>query len=81
MRHTAIDSRVYDRLARAKRHGESFSKTIDRLLREAGTANTGRQSLRALAELPPLPNGDAAGMRSVVEESRVNEAWEQHDLR
>jgi predicted CopG family antitoxin len=44
----AVDSRVYDRLAREKREGESFSKTIDRLLREIGGVHTGSHVLRAL---------------------------------
>lgn len=77
----AVDSRVYDRLARVKREGESFSKTIDRLLREVGTAFTGNQILRALDEVPPLPEEDAAAMLAIVDENRASEAWQEHDLR
>lgn len=77
----AVESRVYERLARAKREGESFSKAIDRLLREVGTAHTGRQILRAIEQLPPLAAADAAVMLGVVEENRASEAWERHDLR
>lgn len=77
----AVDSRVYDRLAQAKREGESFSKTIDRLLREVRAAHTGDDILRALEEIPPLPEEDAAVMLSVVEEDRARETWEAHDLR
>ena len=76
-----MESRVYDRLARAKREGESFSKTIDRLLREVGAAHTGRDILRAVEQVPPLPAEDAAVMLAVVEENRASEAWERHDLR
>jgi predicted CopG family antitoxin len=77
----AVDSRVYDQLARVKREGESFSKTIDRLLRQVGAAHTGREILRALREVPPLSQQDAAVMLSVIEENRAGETWERHDLR
>jgi predicted CopG family antitoxin len=77
----AVDSRVYERLAWAKREGESFSKAIDRLLQEVGTAHTGRDLLRALADVVPLPAEDAEAMLAVVEENRASEAWAAHDLR
>jgi predicted CopG family antitoxin len=77
----AVESQVYDRLARAKREGESFSKTIDRLLRHVGSAHTGREILRALEQFPPLSAADAAVMLGVVEENRASETWERHDLR
>lgn len=77
----AVDSRVYDRLARSKREGESFSKAIDRLLRQVGAAHTGREILRALREIPALPEEDAARFLAVVEENREGEVWERHDLR
>jgi predicted CopG family antitoxin len=76
----AVDSQVYGRLAEAKREGESFSRAIDRLLREVGAAHTGRDVLRALAEVVPLSEEDAAAMLAVVEENRAGEAWEGHDL-
>lgn len=77
----AVDSRVYDRLAQAKREGESFSKAIDRLLREVGAAHSGGHILKALAEVPPLPERDAEAILAVVEENRATEVWEEHDLR
>lgn len=77
----AVDTRVYERLARAKREGESFSKAIDRLLREVAAAHTGSDILRALEEVVPLAEDDAAVMLAVVEENRAGEAWEEHDLR
>lgn len=77
----AVDSRVYDRLAGVKLEGESFSKTIDRLLRDAGAAHTGAEILRALEDVVPLTDADADVMLSVVEESRASEAWERRGLR
>jgi predicted CopG family antitoxin len=77
----AVESRVYERLAQAKREGESFSKAIDRLLEEVGSAHTGREILRSLQQIPPLPEKDAEAMLAVIEENRAGEAWDGHDLR
>lgn len=77
----AVDTRVYERLAEAKREGESFSKTIDRMLREVAAAHTGSDILRGLGEIGPLPEEDAAVMLEIVEENRARETWEGHDLR
>jgi predicted CopG family antitoxin len=77
----AVDSQVYERLAQAKREGESFSRAIDRILEEVGAAHTGHDVLRALDGVVPLPEADAAVMLAIVEENRADEAWEQHDLR
>jgi predicted CopG family antitoxin len=77
----AVDSRVYNRLAREKREGESFSKAIDRLLREVGGVHTGSHVLRALEEIAPLPEEDAAAMLAIVQENRASETWQEHDLR
>lgn len=67
-RNIVIDSQVSERLVRAKREGESFSETIGRLLGDAGTAHTGGEILRALEELPPLSEEDAAVMLAVIDE-------------
>lgn len=77
----AVDSLVYERLSEEKREGESFSKAIDRLLREVAAAHTGNDILRALTEIAPLSDDEAAVMLAVVEENRSGEAWERHDLR
>jgi predicted CopG family antitoxin len=77
----AVDSRVYERLASAKREGESFSGTIGRLLEEAGAAHTGRDILRGLQRVAPLTDEDADVMVRVVEEFRSKEPWTAHDLR
>ncbi len=77
----AVDSQVYARLAGVKREGESFSKAIDRLLREASTAHTGADVLRALEDVVPLTDEDADVMLAVIEENRTSEDWERRDLR
>ncbi len=77
----AVDSQVYERLARVKREGESFSRAIDRILEEVGAVHTGRDVLRALEGVVPLPEADAAVMLAIVEENRADEAWERRDLR
>ena len=77
----AVESSVYERLAHAKRAGESFSKVIDRLLTQVGDAHTGRDVLRGLAEIPRLTAEDAEQMLAVVSENREDEDWPVHDLR
>ena len=71
----AVDSRVYDRLASAKRSGESFSKAIDRLLTMVADAHTGADILRGLEALPPLPSKEAEAFLSIIQESRASESW------
>ena len=77
----AVDSRVYERLASVKREGESFSKVIDRLITEVGTAHTGGHILLALTELPALSVEDSEAFMQVVDENRRDEVWERRDLR
>lgn len=76
----ALESGVYDRLARHKRQSESFSKAIDRLLARVVSAHTVADVLARLDEQPPLPESDAAAMAGVVRENRETERWLSHDL-
>jgi predicted CopG family antitoxin len=71
----AVDSRVYERLASAKREGESFSKTIDRLLTQLGAAHTGGEILRELEDIPALTQDDATAFLRVIDEARRDEDW------
>jgi predicted CopG family antitoxin len=77
----AVNSEVYDRLAKIRRRGESFSKAIDRLLSEAASEHTGRDILRRLNDVTPLSDEDAGAFLAVVAENRAAERWESHDLR
>jgi predicted CopG family antitoxin len=72
----AVDSRVYERLASAKRRGESFSRAIDRLLDEVEAAHTGSDILARLPSLDSLGESDAAIFLDVVAENRRTEKWE-----
>jgi predicted CopG family antitoxin len=73
----AVDSRVYERLASAKREGESFSKTIDRLLTQLGAAHTGGEILRQLEDVPALTQDDATAFLRVIDEARRDEDWDR----
>jgi len=77
----AVDTRVYERLAEAKREGESFSEVIDRLLTEVGEAHTGKDILRGSEALAPLSKEDAEVFLGVVTENRAGEDRQERDLR
>jgi predicted CopG family antitoxin len=77
----AVDSRVYDRLASAKKEGESFSKVLDRILTQIESTGTGRDILRGLEDLPPLSAADAEVFLEVIRENRADENWTESDLR
>lgn len=80
-KNVALDSRVYERLARYKREAESFSRAIDRLLAAAESRHAGADILRGLRELPGLDELDARKMLDVVNENRSAERWDRGDLR
>jgi predicted CopG family antitoxin len=77
----AVDTRVYAKLSAVKREGESFSKAIDRLIDQVGSAHTGRDILAGLSDVKRLSYDDAETMLSVVAENRDTETWDDHDLR
>ena len=76
----AVDTRVYERLAAAKKEGESFSKAIDRMLKQIEAASTGRDVLRGLEAMPPLSVEDSRVFLEVVAENRAGTDWEERDL-
>ena len=77
----AVDLRVYQKLARIKGEGESFSKAIERLADRHLIAHTGADVTAALADAPaPLTSREAEAMLSVVEDARQTEKWRLHDL-
>ena len=80
-KNVALSSEVYERLAKYKKESESFSRTIDRLLSLAGSRHGGAEILRGLSELPSLTLDDASRMEEVVDQDRIAETWDRHDLR
>jgi predicted CopG family antitoxin len=76
----ALNTRVYELLARYKADSESFSKTVERLLSQAKSQHTGGDVLRHL-DVPPLTQEEAEAMLNVIEENRGAESWQRHDLR
>lgn len=87
----AVDSRVYERLAAARREGESFSKAIDRLLQEAAAFHTGgailgksrfrsrkpKRSLRSSRRIEPTRKGTIA---ICVDTTFPIDLWREKDL-
>ena len=76
----AIDSRVYDKLARLRGESQSFSKLIDSLVDKVITAHTAADVLARLDDQSPLSDEDAETMLRVVRENRSTEDWPNHDL-
>lgn len=76
----ALESGVYERLARHKRQSESFSKAVDRLLDRVVSAHTVADVIARLDEQPLLSEADASEMAGVVRENRETERWPSHGL-
>ena len=77
----AVDLAVYRKLLGLKRESESFSRLLDRLAEEVGSAGTGAEVLRRLGHASPALSGrEAAVMREIVKAHRNDEAWGTHDL-
>ena len=77
----AVESSVYERLAREKRESESFTKVIARLLNTSAEAHTGHHIADAVTGFEPLPEKDADQFLKIVAENRGSETWGTHDLR
>lgn len=77
----AVDLEVYEKLAAAKQEGESFSRTIDRLLAEFGDAHTGREIVARLEAISPLTDDEAQVFLRVIAENRSDEDWAPVALR
>lgn len=73
----AVDSRIYEKLARQKREGESFTRTIDRLVdSQSGTgtcADAVRQAATVWAGKRSLSG--AKKMEAVVRSNRRRANW------
>ncbi|MEI7910530.1 MAG: antitoxin VapB family protein [Verrucomicrobiota bacterium] len=73
----AVESSVYERLAREKRPSESFTKTINRLIQ---TANSGTCASAVAAAAPiwqAIGNeADAGRMEQILRHNRSSTDWE-----
>ena len=77
----ALDLKVYQKLARMKSEGESFSRTIDRLVDRYPKAHTGADIIAGLDNAPPpLSEGEERQMEKLVEQQRRTDQWNLHDL-
>ena len=76
----ALDSRVYEKLARLKGTSQSFSRLIDGLVDRVITAHTAADILAHLQDQSPLSDEDAETMLRVARENRSTEDWPTHDL-
>lgn len=73
----AVDVKTYEDLSRAKRPSESFTKTIDRLLKEARSTYTCGHAYETVAQIvkKPLSRREADDMEKVLRENRRNTRW------
>ena len=74
----ALETSVYERLARAKRGSESFTKTIQRLLDEAhgGTCAAAVAETAAIWGESASTDGEAEMMDRLLAEGRKGTDWE-----
>lgn len=73
----ALESSVYDQLAKRKRPSESFTKTIARLLREGGHSTCGQALADSREFWGPLSSGSEADqIEEVVRRNRLETVWD-----
>jgi predicted CopG family antitoxin len=77
----AVDVKTYENLSRAKRPSESFTKTIDRLLKDARSTYTCGNAFETVSSIvkSPLSSQEADDMEKVVQDNRRNTHWNQPD--
>ena len=73
----AVESSVYDRLAREKRASESFTKTIERLIHSASSGTCAAAVADAASVWITIGNdADADRMEQIRQLNRSNTNWE-----
>lgn len=73
----AVESAVYERLAREKRSSESFTKTIDRLIHSANSGTCAAAVVDAEAVWQAIGNDtDADRMEQILHLNRSATNWE-----
>lgn len=73
----ALENTVYEKLARRKRDGESFTKTIDRLVEEQQGSGTCADAVREAAALwgGKPTKAEAEALENVVRSNRKQTDW------
>ncbi len=79
----AVENSVYEKLARRKRDGESFTKIIDRLIQESGTsratcASAVEDGIRVWGAVGN--DFEADKMEKTIREGRERTQWEVERL-
>lgn len=74
----ALETSVYEKLARKKRDGESFTKTIDRLVEAATEQGTCEQAVREAAAIwkSAPKTSEVETMERVVQQNREAGRWD-----
>ena len=76
----ALNTKVYEKLARFKDESESFSKAVDRLLDHVESEKTGADILKQLHTVCPLVDRESRSMKQTVNQNRKSETWDPIDL-
>jgi predicted CopG family antitoxin len=74
----ALETSVYEKLARRKRDGESFTKTINRLVETEAVSGTCEDAVHTASRIwkrPPTVS-EIEAMEQVVRENRTDTVWD-----
>lgn len=78
----ALETRVYEKLARSKHDGESFTKTIDRLMEADAGRGTCADAVReasAIWKQAPGPS-EVEAVEQVIKGNRETAGWDVETL-
>jgi predicted CopG family antitoxin len=75
----AVDVKTYEELSREKRTSESYTKTIDRLLKDARSKYTCGHAYEEVSALvdKPLSDEETKVMESAIRDNRRHIAWDK----
>lgn len=78
----AVESSVYERLAREKRSSESFTKTINRLIHTANSGTCASAVADAASVWQAIGNDrDAERMEQILHQNRASTDWREESPR
>ena len=78
----ALETKVYEKLARKKRDGESFTKTIDRLVEADSSHGTCEEAVREAAAIwkEAPTKAEVETMERVIKANRTKVDWSVETL-